>query len=98
VLAERDFARRLERRPGQKEDRFEHLLGGGEQESGPALESPAPAPAAVRGVETSAPPPRSAGQNDLVERVESLEAEVAALREELAALREERHLGSAAEA
>jgi uncharacterized protein YceH (UPF0502 family) len=40
VLAERDFARRLERRPGQKEDRFEHLLGGGEQESGPALESP----------------------------------------------------------
>jgi uncharacterized protein YceH (UPF0502 family) len=52
----------------------------------------------VRGVETSAPPPRSAGQNDLVERVESLEAEVAALREELAALREERHLGSAAEA
>jgi uncharacterized protein len=28
-LAERGYARRLERRPGQKEDRFEHLLGGG---------------------------------------------------------------------
>ena len=28
-LAERGYARRLERRPGQKEDRIEHLLGGG---------------------------------------------------------------------
>jgi hypothetical protein len=28
VLIERGYARRLERRPGQKEDRFEHLLGG----------------------------------------------------------------------
>ena len=27
ALGERDYARRLERRPGQKEDRFEHLLG-----------------------------------------------------------------------
>jgi uncharacterized protein YceH (UPF0502 family) len=98
VLAERDLARRLERRPGQKEDRFEHLLGGGEPEAAAALESPAPAPVTVRAIETPAPPPRFAGQNDLVARVESLEAEVAALREELAALREERQLGSAAEA
>ena len=28
VLIERGYARRLERRPGQKEDRFKHLLGG----------------------------------------------------------------------
>jgi uncharacterized protein YceH (UPF0502 family) len=28
VLTEREFVRRLGRRPGQKEDRFEHLLGG----------------------------------------------------------------------
>jgi len=28
VLTERGYARRLDRRPGQKEDRFEHLLGG----------------------------------------------------------------------
>jgi hypothetical protein len=27
TLGERDYARRLERRPGQKEDRFEHTLG-----------------------------------------------------------------------
>ena len=28
-LGEREFVRRLERRPGQKEDRYEQLLGGG---------------------------------------------------------------------
>ena len=32
-LAERGYARRLDRRPGQKEDRFEHLLGGEEEPS-----------------------------------------------------------------
>jgi uncharacterized protein YceH (UPF0502 family) len=92
VLSERDYARRLERRPGQKEDRFEHLLGGGDHEAVPAPASPPPP--AVRSIESPAPPPRFAGQNDLVARVEALEAEVAALREELAALREERPLGS----
>ncbi len=30
VLCERGYARRILRRPGQKEDRFEHLLGGDE--------------------------------------------------------------------
>jgi len=38
VLGERRFVRRLERRPGQKEDRFEHLLGGaseGYRDTGP---------------------------------------------------------------
>src|SRR6478672_7783371 len=32
VLTERGYVRRLDRRPGQKEDRFEQLLGGGGQE------------------------------------------------------------------
>jgi uncharacterized protein len=38
VLAERGYARRLDRRPGQKEDRFMHLLGGADdaEPSGPA--------------------------------------------------------------
>jgi uncharacterized protein YceH (UPF0502 family) len=31
-LAERELVRRLERRPGQKEERYEQLLGGGESE------------------------------------------------------------------
>jgi uncharacterized protein YceH (UPF0502 family) len=75
VLAERDFARRLERRPGQKEDRFEHLLGG----EGDGGGEPAAAPARFEGG-PAAPDPRDA-------RIAALEAEVAALRAELAAVR-----------
>jgi len=38
ALGERGYARRLERRPGQKEDRFEHLLGPrGDTEATPAV-------------------------------------------------------------
>jgi uncharacterized protein YceH (UPF0502 family) len=40
LLAERELVRRLERRPGQKEDRYEQLLGGG----GGAAEAAAPPP------------------------------------------------------
>ncbi len=36
TLIERRYARRLERRPGQKEDRYEQLLGGGSAEDGGA--------------------------------------------------------------
>jgi uncharacterized protein YceH (UPF0502 family) len=75
VLAERDFARRMERRPGQKEDRFEHLLGAREDIAAPA---PVTAPAASAPV--AAP--------GLEARVRALEAEVASLREELALLRQ----------
>jgi uncharacterized protein len=42
-LAQREFVRRLERRPGQKEERYEQLLGGGETEelgSGPSGQTP----------------------------------------------------------
>ncbi len=35
-LGERGYARRLERRPGQKEDRFEHLLG---EQPGPSVDA-----------------------------------------------------------
>ncbi len=48
ALGERDYARRLARRAGQKEDRFEHLLGrrGDAEAIRPApLEAPPPAPA-----------------------------------------------------
>jgi uncharacterized protein YceH (UPF0502 family) len=72
VLIERGLARRIERRPGQKEDRFEHLLGG------PAAEPPTQTPPAV-----SEP-----GEPDLAARVDALESEVARLREQLAELRE----------
>lgn len=71
-LAEKGYVRRLDRRPGQKEDRFEQLLGGNGEQPGP----------------TDAPPvagnpqvPATANDGDLRARVEALEQEVARLRE-----------------
>src|SRR5512142_1649945 len=50
ALTERDYVRRIGRRPGQKEDRFEHLLGGaGDQGTAAARDdggTVAPIPAA----------------------------------------------------
>jgi uncharacterized protein YceH (UPF0502 family) len=105
-LAERGFARRLERRPGQKEDRFEHLLGGQDASSSSSSSSPpaaaAPAPplnstSAPPEVSAPAPPAASAtpADSDVEARVRALEAEVAMLWEELSTLRGEGQLGSA---
>jgi uncharacterized protein YceH (UPF0502 family) len=84
VLCERGYARRIPRRPGQKEDRFEHLLGGEPEETpnevGPPDHAEAPHP-------QDAPAPASNG--DLLTRVAALEAQVEELRQELAALRDE---------
>ena len=55
ALGERDYARRIERRPGQKEDRFEHLLG-----SRGDMEASTPAPAHTPGGQ--AQPPTSPAQ------------------------------------
>jgi uncharacterized protein len=76
VLIERGYARRLERRPGQKEDRFEQLLGGASDEPSATTPPEARVPAAVS----------ESRDGDLAARVAALEAEVAALRAELAAL------------
>lgn len=90
-LIERRLVQRLERRPGQKEERFAHLLG-----------EPDPAVAGTR--EASESQPRSAahdGPGDAFEpapapapsseseRLDRLERRVATLAGELAALREE---------
>jgi uncharacterized protein len=72
-LERRELARRLPRRPGQKEDRFEHLLG----ESQPAQAAPA-APAERE--------PEVEGGDD---RLARLEDELRVLREEVATLRAE---------
>jgi len=91
-LSERGYARRLERRPGQKEDRFEQLLGGAGEP--PATASAAAASAApAAGEATSAPAAASnaglhapanaavhASANGLEARVAALEVEVARLR------------------
>src|SRR4051812_20989384 len=76
-LEERGPVRLLPRRPGQREQRYEQLLGG--------VEGAPPAPA--RADEPAAPPERP-GPGDLAERVEQLEAGLAAVRDELRSLRE----------
>ncbi|HET8953837.1 MAG TPA: YceH family protein, partial [Solirubrobacteraceae bacterium] len=77
-LAERGFAELQERRPGQKEQRYAHLLSS-DLEDDEEVRQPAPAPAA-----TWTPPsqqaPAPAPQGDpLAERVERLEQDLAAL-------------------
>jgi uncharacterized protein len=75
-LIERELVVRFERRPGQREERYGHLLGGD-------VEEPVEAPAYV-----PAPPPRRRDDDrlDRLEReLDELRAEVRALREELGA-------------
>ena len=79
-LAERGYARSLGRRPGQKEDRFEHLLGG-------APDTAVAAP----GVTTAASPPEAADgssslNGDLETRIAALESVVEELRRQVAEL------------
>ncbi len=82
-LAAHGYARRLTRRPGQKEDRFVQVLGGESDEPSapgpPAAHWPAPAREETSTVGVPRPPA-------LLERVAALEAEVASLRQELARL------------
>ncbi|HEY7454791.1 MAG TPA: YceH family protein [Thermoleophilaceae bacterium] len=86
-LVERSLAERLDRRPGQREERFGHLLGAaaeGEPGEERAEMAPAPAPAAP------APPPTAVPAADGVEqRLERVEAQIAELRAAIQALRDE---------
>jgi uncharacterized protein YceH (UPF0502 family) len=75
-LDERELGRWLERRPGQKEARYTHLL---EDEGGEAQ------PAAPSGAQPS--PPVAAEQDGLAAEVAQLRSELDALRGEVAALR-----------
>jgi uncharacterized protein len=69
---ERELVTRYDRRPGQREDRYGHLLGG-------------EAPAAPDTPYAPPPPPVTPPGDD---RLAQLEREVAELRAEVAALRE----------
>ena len=100
TLGERDYARRLERRPGQKEDRFEHTLGsrGGDGAAPAFMAAPASTAAPVPGAPAQPPapgpapasvaPPRVDVDGALAKRVDVLESEVASLRAELEELRD----------
>ncbi len=85
-LVERGQVARHERRPGQKEDRYEQLLGGTSaqpQASSPAAD-PGAGETAPKGVVESEPAPAIVPAED---RLTRLEREVAELRTELAVLR-----------
>ena len=87
-LGERGFAELQSRRPGQKEQRYAHLLSSDLDEE--EEERPAPAPAATwTPPSQQAPAPaRVADEEDpLAERVDRLEADLAALAKQVAELR-----------
>ncbi|HUO70139.1 MAG TPA: DUF480 domain-containing protein [Solirubrobacteraceae bacterium] len=86
TLIGRGYARRIERRPGQKEDRFEQLLGG--EGDSVMTESPTSVPQHAPVVHAMPSSTDESRDGRLEERVEALEAEVAALRAELRALHE----------
>jgi hypothetical protein len=82
-LVGRGQVARHERQPGQKEDRYEQLLGGSAPSATPAPPAPDSPPAADSGED---PPAELKPAED---RLTRLEGEVAELRAELAALRAE---------
>ena len=96
-LGERGYAARLGRRPGQREDRYEHLLGGEEDRESTASAVPgeaavpsdadAPGQAAVPDDADLIDTGRSAAAED--DRLARLEAELLDLRGEFAKLREQ---------
>jgi hypothetical protein len=78
ALIERELVARMQRRPGQKEERYAQLLGEQEPANGSfELSSPAPSPT----LSAAAPAAANDQDPDLSERVERLEREVAELRE-----------------
>jgi uncharacterized protein YceH (UPF0502 family) len=87
-LIGRELVVRIGRRPGQKEDRFEQLVGGAGEEA--AAVASAPAAAAPTGPAPAAPPaPPEPRDDGLAGRVEALESAVEELREQVGALRRE---------
>jgi uncharacterized protein YceH (UPF0502 family) len=88
-LIDRELAARLERRPGQKEERYTELLG---EDTSEALAAPA-APAAPPPLAAAPPPladapiPAPAAPAEPDPRIARLEDEVAALRAEVGQLR-----------
>jgi uncharacterized protein YceH (UPF0502 family) len=86
LLAERGYGRSLGRRPGQKEDRFEHLLGGAaEGEAAAPAAGAAGAAAEVAGPAETVNAPTSVN-GELEARLATLESEVAELRRQVSAL------------
>jgi uncharacterized protein YceH (UPF0502 family) len=79
-LIGRELVERLERRPGQKEERYRHLLGGAEPE-------PEPEPSVTRHTAGDTDPEQA---DSLERRVEALEREVERLRSAIGSLQRDR--------
>ena len=75
-LGGRGLVRRIERRPGQREERYVQLLGEGVEET-PVAAAPA----------SAAPAPPSVGGTE--QRLERVERQIGELRDQIKALREE---------
>ncbi|UUY04935.1 YceH family protein [Svornostia abyssi] len=88
-LIERELVVFLERQPGQKEQRYQQLLGGEEPGTPSAAPPPAPASAPAPAPVAAAPPAPRSDDDDTAVRLADLEYEVAELRRELAELRAE---------
>jgi uncharacterized protein YceH (UPF0502 family) len=86
-LVERGQVARHERQPGQKEDRYEQLLGGDSDRSAPSPTDTVPDEAASNGEIAAAEPATEIKPAE--DRLTRLEREVAELRTELAALHTE---------
>jgi uncharacterized protein YceH (UPF0502 family) len=96
ALAGRGYARSLGRRPGQKEDRFQHLLGGAaeaDDRASPPVASvplvshrPEATPAETRERHDPAPAQPPSAEGNLQARVAALESEVEELRRQLSEL------------
>jgi uncharacterized protein YceH (UPF0502 family) len=97
-LIERQLAARLERRPGQREERYTHLLGsedGVEAEAAAPVQPaaaapPAQPPPAPPAQALPAPPAQAPPGERFEERFARIEQQIAELRTELQALREQR--------
>jgi uncharacterized protein YceH (UPF0502 family) len=96
-LIARGLVARLERRPGQKEERYTHLLGGPDEDGHEGAEPADAAPGEIyqelphepRGDADAGHSAPANGADALAARVAALEREVAGLRERLAALADE---------
>ena len=89
-LVEREQVARHPRRPGQKEDRYEQLLGGGGEAPAPVAHSAA-GPADSPSTSVDSPPAATDDEPSLPppgDRLNRLEAELAELRQQVASLRE----------
>jgi uncharacterized protein len=86
-LIEREMVAQLPRRPGQREDRFMQLLGGGNDE--PVEEHVARMKAAPTPAAPGQDPAPADPASELEERVERLEGEIISMRADLRALRSE---------